>query len=75
MFQTFVECAGFRRTVAVHHVFPTTLHAYFEELEIKNVFDILSGFSDSVNIDIILKVDLEPFKFRLAARRPRFRVL
>jgi hypothetical protein len=47
----------------------------FEELEIKNVFDILGGFSDSINIDIILEVDLEPFKFRLAAIRPRFRVL
>jgi hypothetical protein len=75
VFQIFVECAGFRRTVSVHHVFPTTLHAYFEELEIKNVFDILSGFSDSVNIEVILKANLEPFKFRLAAIRPRFRIL
>jgi hypothetical protein len=40
-----------------------------------NILDILSGFSDCVNIDIILKVDLEPFKFKLAASRPRFRVL
>jgi hypothetical protein len=60
MIQRVVEYADVRRIVSTYHILPTNLHAFFEELEIKNIFDILSSFSDSVNIDIILKIDLEP---------------
>jgi hypothetical protein len=71
----FVVCVDFGRTVSVHHVLPTDLHVFFEKVEIKNIFDILSSFSNFVNINITSKVGLEPFEFRLAATRPRFRVL
>jgi hypothetical protein len=72
--QGVVELAGMRGIFFVNHVVPTDLHAFFEELRIKNVFDICSGFNNFINIDIALKINLEPFKFRLATSRPRFRV-